>query len=236
MVDGSPSIYFLDLPVSGNGPGTGKVHLGISDRAIAVIGLGKGGRSYYALNILHPFAPTLKWSIVPDEVAASPTPLFPSSRLLSSVTYATNPLTVMANMGFSSCVPAFGRITVNNQLRDAVFLGGGFSEPQVDANYLSATQGLGRSALALDVYTGEVLAATALPAGSINTVMSGIGAPTTTPGPVGAGSSRSSTSSTPAWPSGPTSWTTTAASGPGAAPSTPCPPAPTPTSGTTPPS
>ena len=46
MADGSPSIYFLDLPASGNGPGNGVVDASGSDRAIAVIGLGKGGRSY----------------------------------------------------------------------------------------------------------------------------------------------------------------------------------------------
>jgi len=187
MADGAPNIYFLDLPKSGSGSGNGVVDLNNSERAIAVVGLGKGGRSYYALNILHPFVPTLQWALVPDEIAAGS---FPSTRLTTYTSktsvnsYAPTSsalLTLMGNMGFSTTTPAFGRITFNNMLRDAVFLGGGFSEPQVDSTFGTP---LGRSAFVLDVYTGEVLAATTLPA---NTTLTPASPPPNVPGPVGTG-------------------------------------------------
>ena len=168
MVDGPPSIYFLDLPSSG-GNGNGKIDKG--ERAIAIIGLGKGGRSYYALDISNPFTPALKWSLVPDEMAN-----FNTARNLTGMdnTTLTN---IISNMGFSTGSPAFGRILYNNVLRDAVFLGGGFSVPNVDTAFGAK---LGRSVLALDVYTGEVLAAVDLTGITLTSKQKAIG-------PVGSG-------------------------------------------------
>ncbi len=164
MVDGTPSIYFLDLPPSSGGSGNGVLDIGSSpattqERAIAIIGLRKGGRSYYALDIHDPFHPALKWALVPDEASN-----FPASRIASGCTAPLSTVrSILANWGFSSCTPGLGRIMFNGVLRDAVFLGGGFSRPEIEVNFPDSITGnptpLGRSVIALDVYTGEVLAA-----------------------------------------------------------------------------
>jgi hypothetical protein len=163
MVDGSPAIYFLDLPASGSSTGNGLVDS--TERAVAIVSLGKGGRSYYALDIHNPFTPALLWSLVPDEWAN-----FPSGRIdtpnggpsLDTVQG------VLKNFGFSTCVPAFGRIQFNGVLHDCVFLGGGLSSTAVDAGFTAqAPNGLGRSVIALDVYSGTVLGAVDLTAASI---------------------------------------------------------------------
>ena len=179
LVDGAPSVYFLDLPpTSGGGSGDGVVEVTSApgpEKAMVLFGLGKGGRSYYALDIHNPFTPSLRWSLVPDEAA-----FFPSTRILSrpgqpSLTTVQN---IIKNMGFSTCTPGLGRIELTDAtgtpvVHDAVFFGGGFSLPEVDANFKDANGNatpLGRSALALDVYTGQVLAAVDLTALSNGTI------------------------------------------------------------------
>jgi len=162
LVDGTPSIYFLDLPPATGGLGNGVLDIGnnpatTKERAIAIIGLRKGGRSYYALDIHDPFNPTLKWSLLPDEAD-----YLPQSRIASGGPTLANVKTILKNWGFSTCTPGTGRITFNGVLRDAVFLGGGASIPEVEAKFLDAygdPTPLGRSVMALDVYTGEVLGA-----------------------------------------------------------------------------
>jgi len=160
MADGTPVIYHLDIPSKADGIGDGIVGLdsnGNRERVLAVFGLGKGGRSYYALNIEDPFNPKIQWTLVPDEASA-----LPDSRIESGCNKSADPVRKMlAKWGFSTGAPAFGRIVFNGsngrQLRDAVFLGGGFSVPEVDAKF--GLGPLGRSIMALDVYTGNVLAA-----------------------------------------------------------------------------
>jgi Tfp pilus tip-associated adhesin PilY1 len=169
MVDGSPTVYFLDQPAANGGPGNGTVDAG--ERAIVVFGLGKGGRSYYALNINNPFVPTIQWSLRPDEAS-----VFPASRDLTGST-TTPASTILGKFGFSTCPPNIGRISFNSNLYDAVFLGGGFSVPEVETNFTGAPH-LGRSTMAVDVYSGKVLAAQDL-------TVSNIGGSTI--GPVGAG-------------------------------------------------
>ncbi len=165
MVDGAPTIYFLDLPTTpGGGSGDGVVDITSPpgpERAMVIFGLGKGGRSYYAINIGNPMAPSLKWSIVPDEAA-----FFPASRIPLGGPSLPTVQTVLTKMGFSSCPPALGRVMFNGVLRDVVFFGGGYSNTSVEHNFPvypnpPSTQQtpLGRSVLAVDVYTGEVLAA-----------------------------------------------------------------------------
>jgi hypothetical protein len=161
MVDGSPAIYFLDLPPSGSGTGNGLVDS--NEHAVAIISLGKGGRSYYALDIHNPITPALLWSLVPDESA-----FFPSSRIVTGGPSMATVQGILQNMGYSTCVPAFGRIQFKGVLHDCVFLGGGLSTPAVDAGFTgTAPSGLGRSVLALDVYSGAVLGAVDLTVPSI---------------------------------------------------------------------
>lgn len=162
MVDGTPSIYFLDLPASAGGIGNGLFDIGndptkTKERAIAIIGLRKGGRSYYALDIHDPFNPTMKWSLVPDEAD-----YFPSTRIETGGPELAVVKSILKNWGYSTCTPGLGRIMFNGILRDVVFLGGGFSTPEVEARFLDSNGDptpLGRSIIALDVYTGKVLAA-----------------------------------------------------------------------------
>lgn len=176
MVDGSPIIYHLDLPISTGGSGNGVQDVA-TERAIVLFGLRKGGRSYYAVDIHDPFNPSLKWSLVPDEAST-----FPGSRVTSGGPPLATIQSVISKMGFSTCTPALGRIMFGRQfdsnglpisgtgrVRDAVFLGGGLSVPEVETNFAGVK--LGRSVLALDVYTGEVLAAADLgaAAGPVNT-------------------------------------------------------------------
>lgn len=169
-VDGTPAIYHLDLPAA-SGVTNGVVDATGDERAIAVFGLRKGGRSYYALDIKDPFTPKLRWSLVPDEAAG-----LDGTRIITGTgaPALSTVQTIVKNMGFSSCTPAFGRIQFNDILRDAVFLGGGASSPEIDHNFpvypapnLTQTTPLGRSVIALDVYTGKVLAAQDMTASTV---------------------------------------------------------------------
>jgi len=174
MADGAPAIYHLDLPPSTGGAANGVVEVTSApgpERAMVILGLGKGGRSYYALDIHNPYTPTLRWSIVPDEVDvkdASGNPAL-QARILSrpGAPAIDTVKDVIRNMGFSTCTPGIGRITLTDStglpvVHDAVFLGGGFSLPEVEANFPDASGNptpMGRSVLVLDAYTGLILAA-----------------------------------------------------------------------------
>jgi hypothetical protein len=154
MVDGKPAIYHLDVPPTSGGIGDGIVEAG--ERVLAIFGLGKGGRSYYALNIEDPFTPKIQWTLIPDEADK-----FPSTRIeTNSGTTIEAVRNMIKNFGFSTATPAFGRIEFESggrrHLKDAVFLSGGFSVPEVDEKFGAK---LGRSVIALDAYTGKVLAA-----------------------------------------------------------------------------
>jgi len=181
-VNGTPSLYFLDLPASGKRSGNGMMDIGSTERATLIMGLGKGGRSYYAIDVRDPFAPKLGgsgnsgWTLAPDEATSYPTSIFES----------TPNTTLVANMGWSTCQPTIGRVYSGTSpsvtIRDLVFLGGGFSLPEIETNYPSAgaKTPLGRSVLALDVFTGKIVKYWAL---DVTKNASGI----TKDGPVGAG-------------------------------------------------
>lgn len=178
MVDGSPTIYHLDLPTAAGGPGNGVQDVA-TERALAIFGLRMGGRSYYAIDIHDPFNPSLKWALRPDESAT-----FPASRVVSGGPTMATVQNVLGTMGFSTCTPALGRamfgrqftslglpVAGTGQVKDVVFLGGGHSVPEVEANFSNAK--LGRSVLAMDVFTGQVLAAYSLDS-SIGPISAGI--------------------------------------------------------------
>jgi Tfp pilus tip-associated adhesin PilY1 len=149
LVDGSPYVYHLDLPVGTNLSGNGTIDS--TETARVIFGLRKGGRSYYALNITDPFTPSMAWAVSADESATIPT---------SRVEYSdpTKAKTVIKNLGFSTSTISVGRVqygTTAPTLRDAVFLGGGLSTTEVDAEFTPAL--LGRSALAVDASNGNIL-------------------------------------------------------------------------------
>ena len=146
-VDGSPYIYFNDVPTSGQVIGDGLVDG--SDVVRVIIGERKGGRSYYAFdfsNIANAVSNTgsvLAWKLVPDEIPTGTT---------------NAQQKVLARMGFSTATPAVGRVdTALNGTKDMLFLGGGLSVQSVDnafvPTYGSGTK-LGRSLVAFDVVNG----------------------------------------------------------------------------------
>ncbi len=165
MVDGTPFTYVLDAPAAGAISGNGKVDAG--ERALLLFGLRKGGRSYYALDVSNPFVPKLGpaqsaggWALVPDESTNIPTGSATASAPLLTVQK------VVGSMGFSTSQPFVGRVfydggAATQTIRDAVFLGGGYSTPDVDGQFLTAGKAtpLGRSALAMDINTGQYLMA-----------------------------------------------------------------------------
>ncbi|MCL1893298.1 MAG: PilC/PilY family type IV pilus protein [Holophagaceae bacterium] len=165
MVDGTPAIYHLDVPSPITGVGNGIVDYVPNttqiEPVIAILGLGKGGRSYYALDLEDPFNPTIKWTLIPDEATT-----FPDTRIEpGSNTNVADVRSIMGKWGFSTATPAFGRVQYGDYLKDAVFISGGLSTGDVEVAMFGhdsagkPTTPMGRSVMALDVRTGNVLAA-----------------------------------------------------------------------------
>lgn len=153
LVDGSPLLYFKDLPsVDGSGNltstrGDGKVN-GV-DKALVIFGLGKGGRSLYALNVdaSHVFAPALQWQLKPSTPTSSD----------------TGNTVIYNRMGLSTSQPAIGRVLAGaptQTIQDFVFVGGGLSTTELDASWAtySGISGLklGRSILGFPVEGGPM--------------------------------------------------------------------------------
>lgn len=168
MVDGSPSIYFLDLPPTTGGPGNGVFDLPASgstrkEKAAVIFGLRKGGRSYYAIDLENPFVPKLSWTLRPDEAAS-----IDANRNLTgdaSAESLTSIQNIVSKMGFSTCPPAVGRVLTGSVIRDAVFIGGGLSVPELETQF--SGQRMGRSVIALEASTGKILSAVDLDVASI---------------------------------------------------------------------
>lgn len=149
MVNGSPTIYFKDVPASGQVRGNGMVDG--TDVVRVIIGLKKGGRSYYSFDfsdlekaVLNTGS-ILSWKLVPDDFANS----------------ATGQQNVLRHMGFSTTTPALSRVDIGPNLnQDMVFLGGGLSTAEVDAAFAAdssfndSNAKLGRSVVAFDVVSG----------------------------------------------------------------------------------
>ncbi|MGH7866115.1 MAG: hypothetical protein ACREP9_00455, partial [Candidatus Dormibacteraceae bacterium] len=160
MVDGSPYAYLLDVPVSNAISGNGMVDIG--ERALVIFGLRKGGRSYYALDVSDPTTPKLGpansgngWAIRPDDAM-----LLSATSIKSTAGSAAQVKKVVGTMGYSSSQPFVSRVLYGSSpqtVRDVVFLGGGFSSTDTDAQNLNTSVSpntaapLGRSALAVDV-------------------------------------------------------------------------------------
>ncbi len=155
MVDGTPSVYHLDLPATGKRSGNGKIDN--NEKAVVVFGLRKGGRSYYALDVSDPLNPKMAWALRPDEATT-----MPDSRIISGT--PANVRTLVQNMGFSTALPAMGRVLFTEgggrRVKSATFLGGGNSVPEVEAFFKDGSGNaipLGRSVFALETFTGNIL-------------------------------------------------------------------------------
>ena len=167
-VDGQPTVYLLDLPQStSQATGNGVFDVGSSgasaEKAVVVFGLGKGGRSYYAINVADPCNPTMNWALCPNEQYN-----YPTARVLSGAA------AWVGKMGLATSLPTMARVYTSlegttGQIVDIVLLGGGFSDPLIEAALpatavtstiasLPATgTALGRGAIALDVVNGKIL-------------------------------------------------------------------------------
>ena len=108
------------------------------DKALVIFGLGKGGRSTYALNVSDPFNPKLEWALRPDDetdVNANPT---------------------IGAMGMSTGIPDQARVRTTAAgpvygFKDVLFIGGGLSTTTIDTAF---GKKLGRSVLAVETKTG----------------------------------------------------------------------------------
>lgn len=172
LCDGQAYAYHLDLPAKGQRQPDLIVNASTDsdnyERAVLIFGLGKGGRSYYALNVRNPFSPSLAWSIVPDEVETS-SASDPFSGLMDPKAINTSDLkNLVMNMGFSTARPAVGRVlfphptTANAmQYRDVCFLSGGLSSTDMEDQFKrnNVAPAMGRSILAVDAFTGKYMAA-----------------------------------------------------------------------------
>lgn len=158
-VDGDPALYHLDKAVPTGGIGDTRVSVG-EDAAI-IVGFRKGARDYFSLKLsdsndtsVTPAAPRLAWWIRP----------ITGDIVRPSSTNSGNQA-LLRTMGMSSSVPAFGRVqdSTGNVLQ-TLFLTGGYTNAQVNANYLNDDawagtsyfqKGLGRMVLAMDPMTGD---------------------------------------------------------------------------------
>jgi len=137
-VDGSPTIYFNDAPVSG---GVGNFRVDSADKVRVIFGLRKGGRSYYAFDTLNPYAPRLAWVLNPN-----------------TSTDATIKTMGLATSAIGLAAVEVGATTPPT-VQDVVILGGGYSDNILDSKNITGSLNvkLGRSLLALDVLTGAIV-------------------------------------------------------------------------------
>jgi hypothetical protein len=149
MVDGTPTVYFKDVPATGQVRGDGVVNG--SDVVRVIVGERKGGRSYYAFDfsdlskVLSNASGVMAWKLVPDDIAST----------------ATGQLNVLRHMGYSTTTPAIARVNTTAATdQDLIFLGGGLSTKAVDTAFASdsgfndSSAKLGRSIVAFDVVKG----------------------------------------------------------------------------------
>lgn len=148
-VDGSPYIYFKDTPLPGSSTGNRRVDT--SDTIRVLIGMRKGGRSYYALDVLNPGAPKLVWMLDPN-TSSDPT---------------------IKTMGLATSTPSVARVETGDPavspvaVKDVVLITGGYSNSVLDnppapggiGNNPAGKTLLGRSLLALDVLDGTLVKA-----------------------------------------------------------------------------
>lgn len=171
LVDGTSVVHHLDLPASGQRNPDGKVNPenvpANLERAVLVFGLGKGGRSYYALNIRDPFTPVFAWTVNPDEAATAAGQAVILSAKDSKGIALTNLASDIQKMGFATSKPAVGRVLFPHatenaayQFRDVCFLGGGLSSPEMEEKFKTGATApaMGRLVLGVDVYTGKYMA------------------------------------------------------------------------------
>ena len=136
-VDGSPIIYFADKPINGS---VGNFKVDSADTVRVIIGLRKGGRSYYSIDVLNPYVPKLAWALNPN---ASDDPTIKTMGLATS------------SIGLAEV-----EIGSPSAIKDVVVLGGGYSDKDLDGRIIgnnTSAKKLGRSLIVLDVLDGTII-------------------------------------------------------------------------------
>lgn len=141
-VDGPPVIYFDDQPGTNQVVGDGIVNG--TDVVRLIVGMGKGGRNYYAFNVKDPYNPLLSWKLVP---AAS------SNSVVQKMGLATS-TPALARVEVSSSTTTGTTTTTTTATKDVLFIGGGLSTKLVNTS-MGAT--LGRNLIAVDTLTGDIV-------------------------------------------------------------------------------
>ena len=165
MVDGDPVLYHVDKAPSSASQGTlPDTRVSKGENALIAFGHRKGARSYYGLQIsdeagnITPDLPKIAWYLNPQN---------PGSGL---PTQSAADQTLIKTMGMSTSVPAIATVNMGTVAtpiltpvkQDVMFIGGGYSNPEMDARYkaMSATdypKGLGRLILAIEPLTGKMV-------------------------------------------------------------------------------
>ena len=147
LKSGSAHVYMVDGAISGyldeskSTAGYVGVVDNTNDKAMVIFGLGKGGRSIYALDVSSLTSPVLKWMLRPDDETG------------------TNANPAIANMGMSTGMSDQAKIRTSTTsggvttyaYKDLLFINGGLSTSEVDTNFSTR---LGRSILAVETQTG----------------------------------------------------------------------------------
>ena len=118
-VDGSPTLIIQDRDGNG-GAGDGVID-DADDRIWAFVGLRRGGKGLYGLNLTNPDAPSLLWRISP-------------SGLTSNTSVIGQPANAYAELGLTFSQPQAARLRIDGQDRIVLIFGGGYDGGRNAAN------------------------------------------------------------------------------------------------------
>ena len=121
-LDGSPAVWIRDVGNDGIRPGTG-------DFVRLYVGMRRGGRSYYALDVTNRNDPQLMWQINGDTGEFS-------------------------ELGESWARPIIGQLKVGSTIKDVLYISGGYDDVH-DSASTRITSGEGRAVFIVDALTGE---------------------------------------------------------------------------------
>lgn len=108
------------------------------DKAMLYVGMRRGGRNYYALDISDPALPKLAFSI------------------LGGTGSNANPATDYSSLGQSWAKPVFSTLRLNGQIKQVLVLAGGY-DPNQDGYGGHTADTMGNTVYVLDAQTGEVI-------------------------------------------------------------------------------
>ena len=154
-VDGSPTLIIQDR--DGNGGAGDGVLDDVDDRVWAFVGLRRGGRGLYGLNLTNPDAPALLWRIGP-------------SGLTSNTAVPDQLPGWYAELGLSFSQPQAARLRIDGEDRIVLVFGGGYDGGRSAANarlnkdaeaasggVLGTDDTVGNAVFIVDAETGELL-------------------------------------------------------------------------------